>query len=276
MAAVMTLAYERRGAGEPLLLLHGIGHRWQAWEPVLDRLAGRFDVVAIDLPGFGRSPVPETGMPVGMAASVTMLRGFLDTLGWERPHVAGNSLGGALALELAAAGRAASVTAFAPAGFYTRWERRWAVSVLTWHRWSARLPVPLLRFALRSGTVRAVTFGMLMTRGRRLSARRTLEDTLALRDGRGFAMVARSARDYSFGGTPAVPVTIAWGDRDRVLLPRQAIRAAARLPLARHETLRGCGHVPMGDDPDLVARLIEETADQARSGRTGDQQVTGK
>lgn len=55
-----TVAYERKGAGEPLLLLHGIGHHLQAWHPVTDVLAGQYDVIAVDLPGFGASaPLPE-------------------------------------------------------------------------------------------------------------------------------------------------------------------------------------------------------------------------
>ncbi|HCU52375.1 MAG TPA: alpha/beta hydrolase, partial [Micromonosporaceae bacterium] len=61
---------QRRGSGSPLVLIHGIGHRWQAWEPVLDELAEHHEVLAIDLPGFGKSPVPDGGMPPDMAATV--------------------------------------------------------------------------------------------------------------------------------------------------------------------------------------------------------------
>lgn len=55
-----TVAYERKGAGAPLLLLHGIGHHLQAWHPVTDILAAEHDVIAVDLPGFGASePLPQ-------------------------------------------------------------------------------------------------------------------------------------------------------------------------------------------------------------------------
>ncbi|MFD1048194.1 alpha/beta fold hydrolase, partial [Kibdelosporangium lantanae] len=65
----MEINYERRGSGTPLVLLHGIGHRWQAWEPVLDRLALHHDVIAVDLPGFGLSPsLPE---PYSVDAATT-------------------------------------------------------------------------------------------------------------------------------------------------------------------------------------------------------------
>src|SRR5258708_1774749 len=115
----MKLSFDRRGSGEPLVLIHGIGHRWQAWEPVIDRLAAHHDVIAIDIPGFGESPMLELGpgeRPTMDVAMRQIAESFKD-FGIERPHVAGNSLGGALALELAKAGHAASVTALSPGGF---------------------------------------------------------------------------------------------------------------------------------------------------------------
>ncbi|MEV4410701.1 alpha/beta fold hydrolase [Catellatospora sp. NPDC049609] len=253
------VAYERRGAGEPLLLIHGIGHHWRAWEPVLDTLAAAHDVIAIDLPGFGRSPVPPGGMP-DMAESVAQLAGWLAAQGIHRPHVAGNSLGGAIALELAAAGHVASATAISPAGFWTRRHRRYAVAVLTALRWGTLLPGPLVRANMRPPATRALAFAMLMNHPGRLDAARALDDALALRSAPGFRPVARSAaRGYEYRGTPTVPVTVAWGDRDRILLPRQAVTARERLPQAHHVTLPGCGHVPMSDDPDLLAQVILAT-----------------
>jgi pimeloyl-ACP methyl ester carboxylesterase len=53
-----------------------------------------------------------------------------------------------------------------------------------------------------------------------------------------------------------VPVTVGWGTRDRLLVPRQAQRARAALPQARHVPLPACGHIPMSDDPDGVAALL--------------------
>lgn len=109
--------YHRAGSGEPLLLIHGLGSRWQMWNPVLPMLAAQREVIAIDLPGFGESPMPVPGTRAGVASLTRLVTGFLDDLGLDRPHVAGNSLGGRLALELAKAGRARSATALSPAGF---------------------------------------------------------------------------------------------------------------------------------------------------------------
>src|SRR5438093_8851403 len=122
---MIEVSYERRGQGSPLVLLHGIGHRWQAWEPVLDLLAEQHDVIAVDLPGFGASPLVaerEYTMPGAVEIAAEMFASF----GLDRPHVAGNSLGGVLSLELASRGLARSATALAPAGFWSASDRAWA------------------------------------------------------------------------------------------------------------------------------------------------------
>src|SRR6202007_1765835 len=112
------LAYERHGSGEPLLLIHGIGHRRQAWYPVLDQLAEDYDVILVDLPGHGGSSGrPNPAVPIKDAFRHE-LEVVLNHLGVERPHVAGNSLGGLIALEMANDGLARSVTALSPAGFW--------------------------------------------------------------------------------------------------------------------------------------------------------------
>jgi pimeloyl-ACP methyl ester carboxylesterase len=77
---VATLNYHRQGTGEPLLLAHGIGSRWQVWLPVLERLAAERDVIAVDLPGYGASPPSPPGTPPGIASLTDALESFLDDL----------------------------------------------------------------------------------------------------------------------------------------------------------------------------------------------------
>lgn len=255
----MLVNAERRGSGEPLILIHGIGHRWQAWEPVIDRLAEHHDVIAIDLPGFGRSPVPEGGMPRNMAGTVGLIAGWFEAEGLARPHVAGNSLGGAIALELAASGLVASATALSPGGFYTQAERRRALGILSTLRANCFLPGPVMNLGLRVSAIKTVSWVSLVADPTKLEHRRAFEDAMALRRGKGFRSVARAARTYSFEGAPSVPVCVAWGEKDRIFLPHQLDRARQKLPAARHELLSGCGHVPMSDDPDLVAVTILRT-----------------
>jgi pimeloyl-ACP methyl ester carboxylesterase len=173
--------------------------------------------------------------------------------------VAGNSLGGAIALELAAAGLAASATALSPAGFFTAAERRRALAVLAVLRANTFLPAPVVRAVLRSPAMRAVCFGRLVAYPSRLTVERAIGDALAMRHGKAYRPVARAGRRYQFIGTPDVPVTIAWGTNDRILPLCEAQRARERLPGARHVELPGCGHVPMSDDPELVASIILQT-----------------
>jgi pimeloyl-ACP methyl ester carboxylesterase len=97
----LSINYHREGEGPPLVLLHGIGHHWQAWEPVIGRLAEDFDVIACDSPGFGRSSPLAKGIELSIPAYADAFEWFFAELGLERPHVAGNSMGGAIALELA-------------------------------------------------------------------------------------------------------------------------------------------------------------------------------
>src|SRR4029077_13586352 len=120
----MSINHHREGTGPPLVLIHGIGHHWQAWRPVIDLLAPDFDVIACDSPGFGRSAPLAEGVEPTIPAYVDAFERFFAELGLERPHVAGNSMGGAIALELARRRAIRSASALSPAGFWTPAERR--------------------------------------------------------------------------------------------------------------------------------------------------------
>jgi pimeloyl-ACP methyl ester carboxylesterase len=97
------------------VLLHALGSSRHVWEPVIAALSDHFDVIAVDLPGFGGSPpLPGTVTPTP-AALAAAIADALDTTGVRRPHVVGNSLGGWIALELAALRPLASLTLLSPA-----------------------------------------------------------------------------------------------------------------------------------------------------------------
>jgi pimeloyl-ACP methyl ester carboxylesterase len=254
----LSVAYERVGAGEPLLLLHGIGHHWQAWEPVLEILAAERDVIALDLPGFGTSPTLPQDVPYDLASVASVLAALCESLGIERPHVAGNSLGGLLALELGREKLVRSVTALSPAGFWTQAERRYAFGTLLAMRFGAEsMPLPMIERLSRSAAGRAALTSTIYARPGRRSPEATVAETLALRGAGGFHQTLAAGRDILFThDVPGLPVTIAWGMQDRLLLRRQGIRAKHAIPAARLIRLPGCGHVPMNDDPALVARVI--------------------
>ncbi|MER5276973.1 alpha/beta hydrolase [Streptomyces sp. NPDC002809] len=258
----VSVAYERSGAGEPLLLLHGIGHHRQAWDPVTPVLAVERDVIAMDLPGFGASPGLPDDLPYDLATVAPLLGTFCEAIGVDRPHVAGNSLGGLLALELGREKVARSVTALSPAGFWTDRERRYAFATLRAMRLAAEsMPLPLIERLSRSATGRTVLTSTIYARPGRRSPEAAVSETLALRRATGFHRTLAAGRDVLFtDDVPGLPVTIAWGGHDRLLLRRQGIRAKHTVPGARLVRLPGCGHVPMNDDPALVARVILDTS----------------
>ena len=258
------VSYDRRGAGEPLVLLHGIGHRWQAWEPVIDRLAKHHEVFSIDLFGFGASPMLPAERPYTVPGAVRALAEVFADLGLDRPHIAGNSLGGMLALELASRDLVRSVTALSPAGFWTARDRAYAIQALSGIRRIARLSPAVHQALFSRRAARFAGGSLLFGKTSWLTAEVMLADMAAMAAAPGFdAVVAAGGRDYFFmSPEPTVPTTVAWGSRDRILWPRQARRCAQILPSARHLPLPGCGHVPMGDDPAAVAEVILSTCRQ--------------
>jgi pimeloyl-ACP methyl ester carboxylesterase len=256
---VSGLAYQRSGSGPPLVLLHGVGHRRQAWEPVIGPLAAHRTVIAVDLPGHGESPplAPGPGESAVGAMAAAVLE-FLDDLGLDRPHLAGNSLGGALALLAAARGRAATVTAASPAGFWSaRWQYPWVKAVFLSAQLSGaavRSGVPLLARSVAGRTVMDAVF---VARPGKMAPEQAVDDAYAfLRARQAVAAVLARRESFAEAIPPGVRVTIAWGTRDRLLPPSQLRVARQRLPQATFVPLPGCGHVPMTDNPELVANVL--------------------
>jgi pimeloyl-ACP methyl ester carboxylesterase len=253
------LNLHREGNGPPLVLLHGVGHHWQAWQPVIERLADSFDVIACDSPGFGRSAALPVDVAPTIPAYVDAFAGFFTELGLERPHVAGNSMGGAIALELARRQAVASATAFSPAGFWSPAERRFCQLSLGLLGGIPRPLRPALRALAATRPGRVALFRQTFGWPIRLPAAEavaTLDDGWAAPALAG-ALAAFDHYDFSAGEElRGTPVTVAWGRYDRLLIyARQAPRARAALPWARHVTL-GAGHVPFFDDPAAAAETI--------------------
>jgi pimeloyl-ACP methyl ester carboxylesterase len=121
-----TLAWDRAGEGEPLVLLHGIGPTREDFFPVRAQLAAQYEVLTVDLPGHGESPALRTRPTV--TALTDAVAADLDVLGRPRVHLLGNSLGARIALELARRGRALSVVAIAPSGLNLPPERAYRAS----------------------------------------------------------------------------------------------------------------------------------------------------
>jgi pimeloyl-ACP methyl ester carboxylesterase len=253
------LAFDRHGSGPPLVLVHGIGSRRGVWDPVVPALAREREVLAVDLPGFGASEPLPAGTAPNVAALVDALVAWWAELGIDRPHVAGNSLGGGLALELARAGAVESATALSPIGFWSPPEKHYGRVVLRTSRFMSVHAGAQLTRLLQSRVGRAAAIGHMYGRPGRKDPREAALDVEQLASARGWDATLDQLRGYDFrdgAQLDPVPVTIGWGTRDRLLVPRQAERARVALPHARHVPLPGCGHIPMSDDPEGVAALL--------------------
>jgi pimeloyl-ACP methyl ester carboxylesterase len=259
----MKVAYSRTGAGAPLVLLHPLGFHRGAWDPVIPTLAESFDVIAVDLPGFGDSP-PLAGEPTP-ARLARAVAGLLDELGVVEPHVAGNSLGGWVALELATIRPVASLALLSPAGLWRRATPRYARVTLRLTRWMAvHLTGGLCRL-MRYRLGRLLVLGQTHGRPTHASPAYARAAIRAMGTAPGFDAVFAATLDrrYLGGAALEVPLALAWGTRDRLLLKHQSRHLDQLPPGTRIEPLPRCGHVPMTDDPQAVAAFVAGSAASA-------------
>jgi len=256
-STVNGVAFERRGGGEPLLLIHGTGGSRSHWTPLLDLLAPHHELLLVDLPGHGDSDPPPAGLPHQPISYAQTLAELLDELRIDSAHAVGNSVGGWTALELAKLGRARSVIALAPAGL---WPKRdpWRCTLQLWSQHKlGRLFAPLVPGMMRSRLGRTILLSGTMAKPRQVPPKAAIEmaETFA-RTPTFDAHLADTRRErFRDGHDIDVPVTIAWGEKER-LIPAKA-RLRDELPSHTHYVaLPDCGHSPMWDDPELVARTI--------------------
>jgi pimeloyl-ACP methyl ester carboxylesterase len=251
---VSRLNHVRVGSGEPLVLVHPLGGSVVVWKPVLERLARERDVVAVDMPGFGRSPA-LTDVVLPTAANLAHAIGeFAAELGIERPHLAGISLGGWIVLEMAKAGNAASVCAISPSGMWRR-----PIEPGSDRQAMARLLRPALPALLGSRRLRRALLRNTVANPDALSREDATELVLGFVDSPGYADSNAQMRAGAFEHADLieVPVTIAWGLEDRTVGRPSRTR---RPPNARYVEKPGWGHLPTWDDPEGVAELILEAS----------------
>ncbi|MFN8113604.1 MAG: alpha/beta fold hydrolase [Solirubrobacterales bacterium] len=247
------LAYERTGAGPPLVLIHGLGATRGIWRPQLDALAAERDVIAVDMPGFGESPaLPGPATPWALGDAIARL---CDELGIDRPHLAGNSLGGWVALEMAKAGRAESTCLISPAGL---WRQPLGPRRADARGWARRLR-PVVMAMTRVGLLREAMLRTSLGLPERAPAGAGREMIAAWIDAPGYESANEEMRRFVCEDLDRVrvPTTIVWGELDRLVAPPRPER---RPPGSRFLRIEGIGHTPNWDDPELVARLLLEAS----------------
>ena len=252
----LRIRYVRKGSGPPVLLLHGIASSIYTWKDVLPALAAHHDVIAVDFPGFGDSAIPRPARGERILRTVV---GLMDRLGIERASVVGNSLGGAIAVALAATlpDRVSRLVLLDPAGYnFAPADRPFVL------RLAGAVPAPVLealpvrpmvRLGLRQvfhddGLVTPDKVAEYVAPLRRPGAAAALHDLLLGTDDLHFPGVIRGVR---------APTLILWGRYDTWIPPRDAGRFAADIPGAR-VLMMEAGHMPQEERPAETAARVEE------------------
>ena len=248
----------REGSGEPLVLLHGILGSERMWRRVVPLLAEGYEVIAPTMLGHRGGP-PAGVRPVRLAHVVADAQRLLDELGLGQAHLAGNSLGGRVALELARRGRARTVCAISPSGTWQAGseDHRRATEDLRATVRAARRSRSTLGLPSRSGRFRRWALRETAVHGERVSP----AELLGLTDDLLGCTIVEDLFDEASQleplDPPPCPITLAWAAKDRVFpLQINGARARELIPGARYIVLENVGHVPMLDDPQLVAQTI--------------------
>ena len=245
------IAYEVQGAGEPVLLVQGLGYARWGWEPIADRLARDFLVVSFDNRGIGESDVPPG--PYTVAQLAADARAVLDAVGLERANVVGASLGGMVAQQLALA-------------YPERVEK--LVLLCTTPGGADAYPMPEVTVRLFSEAASLPPEQAL--RGfveNSLSVRGELVDVLYERrlanppHPQGWQAQAAAGMGWDSDGRLgeiAAPTLILHGTGDNVIDYRNSELLAQRIPGARLRLFDGAGHLLFWEQPDeLVAEIRE-------------------
>jgi pimeloyl-ACP methyl ester carboxylesterase len=254
--------WHRGGSGPPLVCLHGFTGTWRMWELLLPALERRHDVLAPTLPGHAGGPrlisdaLSDDTLP-------DALERRMDEAGFERAHLVGNSLGGFLALQLAARGRASSVVVLAPAGGWAEKDASFH-EVLDWfvevHRLMASLaPHADAIASTQDGRRRATE--LITANYEHIPPALVAHLICGVAGCTDVVRFVEHARQTGWDLAPDridCPVRVVWGTEDR-LLPWPSAAARYRrdwLPNADWVVLDGVGHCPQLDVPLEAADLI--------------------
>jgi len=277
LAGYGTRALELEGEGPPLLLLHGYADSADTWRRMLAELARRNRrALAIDLPGFGQADRLKRDEPIVTQleeVAAAAVRALAEEHGAD-VYVCGNSLGGLTSLRLAMRDDLplAGVIPVAPAGFdHPRWFSIIDAQPVVRFVIAAPLPLPA---ALLRGLVGGVYRQLAFARPRAMSS--DVVDAFSAnlatqRDIRRILATGRSLKPEIDNGRAfdlsriGVPITLIWGDRDRMVSHKGARHLVEAFPQMRYEPLEGIGHCPQIELPERVTEIVLEAAPLAKA-----------
>jgi len=246
---------------QPVVLVHGIGRSLEDWNLQYARLSDGYRVIAVDVPGFGFSDAPDG--PITLSTFAKGVFGAVDALGETRPlHVVGNSLGGAIAMQMLAnrPERIASLALINSAGFGS--EVTMLLRVLA-------MPVIGPLSARRTTRAAARVFERACYADPSLATRERVDLAMAIgsKPHHGPVMLAiatelANARGVkagwrrqlaAFAALHPRPTMVMWGERDKVLPAHHIAEARRVFPHAESHLLPGIGHMPQVECPDEFA-----------------------
>ncbi len=255
----MDLHHVRRGSGSPLVLVHGIGGTWQSWSPIIDQLAAQREVIAVDLPGFGETPVAHDGGSIASLADA--MTAFLEEQDLRGADLVGSSMGARLVMELARRGVGGDVVALDPGGFWTTGQKRVFGGSLKASIALVRLLQPVAPALSATAVTRTALLAQLSRKPWKLEKAFVLQELRSLAQGPAFdAVLDELLNGPPQEGAPAgsLPgrMTIGWGRNDLVTLPSQAARAQELFPDAQLHWFEKCGHFPQWDQPQETVEVV--------------------
>jgi pimeloyl-ACP methyl ester carboxylesterase len=254
--------YVELGSGPPLLLIHGLGGSWQNWLENIPHFARSHRVLALDLPGFGASPMPRWRTSIRSYGQV--LLDFCAEVEAERVAVIGNSMGGFIAAELSIASRPlVSKLALVSAAGVSH-SRMHVAPAATMARMGAALSPLAFRYheeALRRPGLRHRVLRNLLYKPAALRPELVWEIVRTGLNSPALVSAVRGLANYDILdrlGEVDDPALIVWGRNDMVVPPADALAFAEALPNARLEIFDRCGHMPMLERPVRFNRLLDQ------------------
>jgi pimeloyl-ACP methyl ester carboxylesterase len=257
-----TVNYAEIGEGEPIVFVHGISGSWQNWLENLPHFGHGRRAVALDLPGFGGSPMPS--WTIDMHAYGQLLNDFCEKLGLEGATLVGNSMGGLVVAEavLSVPQRFERLVLVSAAGLINTWlphERGTATS----HAWGTFGPHvgAAARFVVSRRRARWLMFRFFIRHPGRLRKELLWEQMASGLPAAGFADALDAAIEYDARHRLEeieVPTLIVWGTDDWVIPSAAALSYNRRIPHSRLEIFERTGHVPQLERPARFNRILDD------------------